>query len=150
VTSDCPLLDAPSVDAVIGALESRRATHDYASNRLVRRLPRGLDAEAIWTDALLRTDRLGTSPLAREHVTWLCYRERPDLFAVHAVVPEGEDASDLRWTVDTVDDLAMVRRLYADLGLHADPGRPYAEVLAHVRAHPEIAAMNAHVEQRDA
>jgi spore coat polysaccharide biosynthesis protein SpsF len=150
VTSDCPLIDAPAVDAVIDALAERRATHDYASNRLVRRLPRGLDAEAIWTDALLRTDRLATSRPAREHVTWLCYRERPDLFALHAVVPEGEDASDLRWTVDTPDDLAMVRRLYHDLELAGAPDRPYREILAHVRHHPEIAAMNTHVEQKDA
>jgi len=149
VTSDCPLIDAGAVDDVIGALVERRATHDYASNRLVRRLPRGLDAEALWHDVLLRVDRLGTSALAREHVTWALYRERADLFALHAVVPDGEDASDLRWTVDTPDDLAMVRRLYEDLDLGASAGRPYAEVLAHVRRHPEIAALNAHVEQRD-
>jgi spore coat polysaccharide biosynthesis protein SpsF len=149
VTSDCPLIDAAAVDEVIDALVARRATHDYASNRLVRRLPRGLDAEALWHDVLVRVDRLGTSALAREHVTWLLYRERADLFALHAVVPEGEDASDLRWTVDTADDLAMVRRLYDDLALGAAPGRPYAELLAHVRRHPEIAAVNAHVEQRD-
>ena len=66
------------------------------------------------------------------------------------MVPEGEDASDLRWTVDTPDDLAMVRRLYDDLGLAAAPERPYGELLAHVRHHPEIAAMNEHVEQKDA
>ena len=52
-------------------------------------------------------------------------------------------------SADTADDLTMVRRLYGDLGLGADPGRPYAELLTHVRRHPEIAAMNAHVEQRD-
>ncbi len=148
VTSDCPLIDPDAVDAVLGALAERRRTHDYASNLLVRRLPRGLDAEAIWTDALLRADRLATSAPAREHVTWLVYRERPDLFALHAVVPAGEDASDLRWTVDTADDLAMVRRVYADLDLGSHPERPYAEILAHVRAHPAIPAMNAHVEQK--
>ena len=41
VTSDCPLIDPVAVDAVIGALEERRATRDYASNRLVPHAARG-------------------------------------------------------------------------------------------------------------
>jgi hypothetical protein len=44
----------------------------------------------------------------------------------------------------------MVRRLYHDLELAGAPDRPYREILAHVRHHPEIAAMNTHVEQKDA
>ena len=32
VTSDCPLIDAGEVDAVIEALEERRETCDYANN----------------------------------------------------------------------------------------------------------------------
>jgi spore coat polysaccharide biosynthesis protein SpsF len=147
VTSDCPLIDAQEVDAVIAALEQRRATCDYASNRLERDLPRGLDAEALWRDVLDRMDRLARSRPAREHVTWFCYAERPDLFALHSV-RRPFDARDLRWTVDTPDDLAMVRRLYAELGL-AEAPRPLGEVIAFVRAHPEIAALNAHVEQKD-
>ena len=104
-----------AVDDVIDGLAARRATHDYASNRLVRRLPRGLDAEAIWTDALLRTDRMATSRPAREHVTWLLLsraprplraarrgargrgRQRPALDRRHARRP-GDGAPALRTT----------------------------------------------------
>ena len=57
------------------------------------------------------------------------------------------DDSDLRWTVDTADDLAMVRGLYEALGLDAAV-RPYREVVAAVRARPELAAGNAHVRQK--
>jgi spore coat polysaccharide biosynthesis protein SpsF len=147
VTSDCPLIDPVETDAVISALQERRTSCDYASNRLRPHLPRGLDTEALWRDTLERMDRLATSPPAREHVTWFCYAERPDLFGLHAVM-RPVDAHDLRWTVDTADDLEMVRRLYAELGLAE---RPVAlqDVIAHVRAHPEIAAINAHVEQKD-
>jgi spore coat polysaccharide biosynthesis protein SpsF len=146
VTSDCPLIDPDEVDAVIAALEERRATADYASNRLEPHLPRGLDAEALWRDVLERTHRLAVSAPAREHVTWFCYAERPDLFALHAV-RRPFDAADLRWTVDTPDDLALVRRLYAELGL-AERHVPAAEIVAHVRRHPELAAINAHVAQK--
>ncbi len=147
VTSDCPLIDPDETDAVIAALEERRASCDYASNRLEPHLPRGLDTEVLWRDVLERMDRLATSRPAREHVTWFCYAERPDLFVLHSVRRPFE-AHDLRWTVDTADDLAMVRRLYAELGL-ADRPRPLADVIAFVRDHPEIAALNAHVEQKD-
>jgi len=147
VTADCPLIDPAETDVVIGALEERRATADYASNTLERTLPRGLDSEALWRDALERTARLATSAAAREHVTWFCHSERPDLFALHSV-RRPYDAADLRWTVDTAEDLAMVRRLYAELGL-ADEPVPLADVVAYVRAHPDVAAMNAAVDQKD-
>jgi spore coat polysaccharide biosynthesis protein SpsF len=147
VTSDCPLIDPDETDAVIAALEVRRTTADYASNRLEPHLPRGLDVEALWRDALERADRLATSRPAREHVTWFCYEERPDLFELHSG-RRPVDAHDLRWTVDTADDLAMVRRLYDDLGLAERPVA-LADVIAYVRAHPEIAAINSHIEQKD-
>ncbi len=145
VTADCPLIDPGETDAVIGALESERA--DYASNILERTLPRGLDTEALWRDALERMGRLATSRPAREHVTWFCRSERPDLFELRSV-QSPLDAADLRWTVDTAEDLELVRRLYADLGL-ADAPLPAADVIAHVRAHPELAAVNAAVRQDD-
>jgi spore coat polysaccharide biosynthesis protein SpsF len=143
VTSDCPLIDPDEVDVVIAALEPGV---DYAANIIERRLPQGLDTEALWRDVLERMDRSATSVPAREHVTWFCREERPELFVNRSVV-RPYDAADLRWTVDTPDDLALVRRLYAELGLAERP-RPFAEILAHVRAHPDLQAMNAHVEQK--
>ena len=89
---------------------------------------------------------MATSPPAREHVTWFCTSERADLFALHSVRRPFE-APDLRWTVDTADDLAMVRQVYQGLGL-GERIAPYREVLEFVRAHPEIAAINAHVRQK--
>jgi spore coat polysaccharide biosynthesis protein SpsF len=146
LTADCPLLDPEATDAVVAALEARRSACDYASNVLERHLPRGLDTEALWRDVLERADRLATSRPAREHVTSFIHTERPDLFALHAV-RGGEDAADLRWTVDTPEDLAMVRRLYAELGLAEAPW-PAGEVIAWLRAHPDVAAINGHVEQK--
>lgn len=110
-------------------------------------MPRGLDVEAMWRDALERTNRMATSAAAREHVTWFMYAERPELFALHAV-RRPFDASDLRWTVDTSDDLAMVRRLYDDLAL-GEKVLSTAQVISHVRRNPEIAQLNGHVQQKD-
>ena len=142
ITADCPLLDPGVVDLVIEALTDEV---DYASNTHDRRFPRGLDAEALHRDTLERIGRLGCSPAAREHVTAFVM-EQPALFRIVQVAAEVDD-SDLRWTVDTADDLAMVRGLYDALGLDA-AARPYRDVVAAVRARPELAAGNAHVRQK--
>lgn len=144
VTSDCPLIDPVQTDAVIAALEERRDAADYASNFLERHLPRGLDTEALWRDVLERADRMATSAPAREHVTYHIHTERPDLYE-RVPVRGPVEAADLRWTVDTPEDLAVVRAVYAALG--PEP-RPLAEVVAWFREHPQVAAINAGIEQK--
>jgi spore coat polysaccharide biosynthesis protein SpsF len=143
VTADCPLIDAAETDAVIEALAPGI---DYAANVLERDLPRGLDVEALWRDTLERVDRMATSARAREHVTYFIHSERPQLFALRAV-RRPFAAADLRWTVDTPEDLEVVRRLYDELGLAERP-LPLADVIAHVRAHPELAVLNADIAQK--
>lgn len=142
ITADCPLVDPGVIDRVVGALTR---DVDYASNTHDRCFPRGLDVEAMHRDTLDRIARLGSSPAAREHVTAFVM-EQPALFRIAQVGTESDD-SDLRWTVDTPEDLAMVRGLYAALGL-ADTVVPYREVVAAVRARPELARANAHVRQK--
>jgi spore coat polysaccharide biosynthesis protein SpsF len=145
VTSDCPLIDAHEVDVVIDELT---AGVDYAANLLIRDLPRGLDAEALHRDVLERIARIATSQAAREHVTWFIRDERPELF-VSKAVRRPFDAADLRWTVDTPEDLELARTLYEQLDLGATHA-PFPAILEHVRAHPELAAINAHIEQKRA
>ncbi|MBI3548552.1 MAG: glycosyltransferase family protein [Elusimicrobia bacterium] len=147
VTSDCPLIDPEQTDRVVRELEDSKGACDYASNVIERTFPRGLDAEAMTRQALERMDREAKSPPAREHVTYYLLKEHPELFKTRIVV-DIEDNSDLRWTVDTPEDLELARRLYAALDL----GRkflPYRDILAYVRKTPELVAINAEVRQKD-
>jgi spore coat polysaccharide biosynthesis protein SpsF len=141
VTADCPLLDPGVIDLVVAALGR---DVDYASNTHIRTFPRGLDVEALHRDTLERIDRLGTSDSAREHVTAFVM-ERPELFRVRQITAV-EDASDLRWTVDTADDLALVRTLHALFEPAAT--LPYRELVEIVRKRPELRSFNAHVIQK--
>jgi len=147
VTADCPLIDAGVTDRVIGELLDRAADCDYASNLFERTWPRGLDTEAFFLDTLARMERLSRTAQAREHVTLLPRTERPDLFLCHSVVDEC-DNSDLRWTVDTVEDLRLVRRIYEELDLGERP-RPYAEILAWVRSHNDLLNLNRGIQTWD-
>lgn len=146
VTADCPLID-PNVTALVidRACDATRRC-DYASNTLERTYPRGLDTEAFHRDVLERCSRMASSAPAREHVTWYMHRERPDLF-VSASIVDTDNNSDLRWTVDTEDDLALIRAIY-DAGGLAEEIKPYPAILELVRRRPALMALNAHVVQK--
>jgi spore coat polysaccharide biosynthesis protein SpsF len=130
VTADCPLIDPDVTDLVVRT--AREGGCDYASNTHQRTYPQGLDTEAFFADVLERMARLGTSSEAREHVTWFLHRERPELFVVRHVT-DTADNSDLRWTVDTEEDLLRARRIYEAFGL-ADRAMAYPELVRNVRA----------------
>jgi spore coat polysaccharide biosynthesis protein SpsF len=147
VTADCPLIDAGVTDRVIGELLARADACDYASNVFTRTWPRGLDTEAFFMDTLARMERLGKTALAREHVTVVARAERPELFLCHSVVDE-HDNSDLRWTVDTAEDLRLVRTIYEELELGEHP-KPYAEILAWVRSRSDLVNLNRGIETWD-
>ncbi|MGE0395421.1 MAG: NTP transferase domain-containing protein [Kofleriaceae bacterium] len=144
VTGDCPLIDPTVVDSVVEMATSSSDRCDYASNTIRRSFPRGLDVEALHRDVLERIGRLATSTPAREHVTYFLHRERPELFDVRQVV-RSTDASDLRWTVDTADDLDLIRRMFEELD--ADTATT-DELVERVRARPELSALNQHIEQK--
>jgi spore coat polysaccharide biosynthesis protein SpsF (cytidylyltransferase family) len=138
ITADCPLLDPEIVDRVVATLVDDGPC-DYASNVIERRYPRGMDAEAMYADVLHRVARLATSAEAREHVTWYILRERPDLFVRRSVV-DTEDNADLRFVLDTPDDLSLLRALYADIGAgRVSDG--YRGLITHVRRDARLSGL---------
>jgi spore coat polysaccharide biosynthesis protein SpsF len=124
LTADCPLNDPELIDeAVRLALNSRAA---YTSNCERRTYPDGLDVEVIAADALFTAAAEATDRYDREHVTPFV-RTRPERFP-QAHVTQPRDRSALRWTVDTPEDLAFVRRAYEAL-LPRDPAFTSQDVL---------------------
>lgn len=140
VTADCPLIDPMITDRVILALTENAARVDYAANCLDRTYPRGLDTEAFFWDTLLRLDRMTVDPSFREHATYLVLAKHT-AFLTMSLTDSTANNADLRWTVDYPEDLALIRRLYADLGI-AERDVPYPEIVGYVRAHPELVTMN--------
>jgi len=147
VTADCPLIDPQVTDCVIRELTDHAMECDYASNVLRRTYPRGLDVEVFFWDTLLRIDRLARSDAAREHVTIVPRSEHPELFLCRSV-EDDENNADLRWTVDTVADLQMVRTLYAALELGKRVAG-YSEMKAYVREHLDLVRLNANIDTWD-
>jgi spore coat polysaccharide biosynthesis protein SpsF len=142
ITADCPIIDAKLVDATIQAFLENPC--DYASNALVLTYPRGLDVEVFPLAALGRAWREAGKPYEREHVTPYLY-EHPELFRLVSVKADA-DYSHYRWTLDTAEDLELLRAIYARLGNRNEFG--WREVLQLVQLEPQLARLNAHVIQK--
>lgn len=144
ITSDCPLIDAELIDEVIQHFLQAQPRCDYAANTLERTYPRGLDVEVVWLDTLACAWREAKEPYQRVHVTAFI-REHPERFRLLSVVGGGQ-CGELRWTVDTADDLYFVREVYSRLNNAEYPG--WREVLAVLEANPGLMKINAHVRQK--
>jgi spore coat polysaccharide biosynthesis protein SpsF len=142
ITSDCPLIDPEITDKTIAAFLDARP--DYASNALVRTYPRGLDTEVMTVEALERAWRGATEPYQRTHVTPYIYQNH-DAFTVLPVTGDA-DYSSHRWTLDTPEDLAFIRAIYARVEDRRNFG--WRDVLGILDREPELAEMNRMVLQK--
>lgn len=144
ITSDCPMIDPEVVDVVIRTfLDLPHA--DYVSNTLPpRTFPRGLDTEVMTSEALARAWREDRDPKLREHVTPYIYRN-PDIFRIHGVFND-KDLSFHRWTLDTPEDLAFIRAVYAHFG---DDHFTWMDVLEYLDKRPEVVNINRDVQQKE-
>lgn len=140
LTADCPLLDPALIAQVVGLWLADPDLH-YVSNVLVRRFPRGFDTELVRRDVLAEQYRVATGG-HREHVTSAVHT-RPDLYRCAGVLA-GEDHSDLRVTLDTAQDAALLDAVVAELG---DGVPRWRDVVALLRSRPDLVAVNAGVEQ---
>jgi spore coat polysaccharide biosynthesis protein SpsF len=144
ITSDCPLIEPEIVDRVVDEFLQCQPMIDYASNTVPERtFPRGLDTEVVRFEALEKAWRQDDNPSWREHVT-AYIRRHPRCFRSHGVLND-KDLSHLRWTVDTPEDLAFVRRIYEHFG---HDRFSWQEVLALLERKPEWLAINREVEQK--
>jgi len=144
VTSDCPLI-APEV--VASGVDRWRAENDldlYLSNCLERTYPRGMDYEIFSAARLYDAETRATLRSDREHVTPYLHQNRSGDVRLLNLGWSGGGAQ-YRLTLDTADDWKLLDALIEDFGA---TGLTCAELVAVLDAHPELAALNAHIEQK--
>ena len=144
VTSDCPLVDGRPVAAAVRRFVDEGDPWLYLSNTQPHTYPRGLDFEVFSAAALAEAAEDATESYEREHVTPYLNRNVSGRMRL-ANVAAPEDASDLRVTVDTEDDLRLVRALLEE---HDAAALGWEDLVRLLRSHPELVALNAHVQQQ--
>jgi spore coat polysaccharide biosynthesis protein SpsF len=142
ITADCPLIDPELVDDTVRPFLEQHA--DFASNVTPRRYPRGLDTEILSAIALERAWHEARSSYEREHVTPYIY-EHAQQFKVISVRGH-DDYSHYRWTLDTPEDLQLLRAIYSRFGNQDDAG--WRDVVALMEREPQLAALNSQVLQK--
>lgn len=140
-TADCPLLD-PAVVRLVADVYQAVPGLDYVSTSIARTLPRGMDVEIIHADALRTLHQIATDH-HRVHVTSYAYTH-PDMFRVLGVTLTP-DRSDLRLTLDTEQDLALVRAVADHFG---DVTVPLATLADWLADQPALRTLNAGVRQK--
>ena len=145
VTSDCPLLDPAILDSVVMPLLAPGSTVEFSANTLERSFPRGLDVEAVTLGALQRVWQTARSSDHREHVFPYIYEHR-EQFVIRSLRAEL-DQSHMRWTVDTPEDLAVVRELSAAVG---PTDHAWTSVLNVISRRPELMKINEDIRQKSA
>jgi spore coat polysaccharide biosynthesis protein SpsF len=142
ITSDCPLIDPELVDDTVRAFFEQHA--DYASNALFPTYPQGLSTEVFTRGALHKAWNETCHAYEREHVTPYFY-EHPEIFRLVSVAG-ATDYSRYRWTLDTREDLTLIRAIYARMSNRDDFG--WRDTLALMDREPELAEINSHILQK--
>lgn len=109
VTADCPLLCPVLLDATVTLMQSLSGL-DYAG---VKGAPNGLGQEAVRFGALKQAWEEATMPDDREHVITFV-EDNPDRFGLAYVEADDwmRERSHWRLTVDDLEDLELLQRLY--------------------------------------
>jgi spore coat polysaccharide biosynthesis protein SpsF (cytidylyltransferase family)/glycosyltransferase involved in cell wall biosynthesis len=148
ITGDCPLIDPNVIDKTVKAFLDQYPQIDFGSNRgstgLARTYPIGMDVEVMTVQALQRADLEAKESYQREHVTPYLYEKEGRFRATS--VDSGGDYGNLRWAVDTPEDLVFVRQIFERLSGRREFG--WEDILAILEAEPGLSAINASVRQK--
>jgi len=167
LTADCPFLDPALVDELLERFLSALPRLDFAANRLPqpwgRSFPIGLDAEVMTEAALERAWSEAGEPHQREHVTPYFYDDAPvDALRFDEKAPRWREITtprgfrialwhapsplgNLRWTVDTPQDLQFAR---AVVDLLPNEFFSWHDLLRLLEEHPELQKINANVKHK--
>ena len=141
-TGDNPLVDTHMLARCIK--ECKSGQWDIVG---CRNMPLGTSAEVFPASLLDFVLLFGKENYHREHVTCYVYENESDFRVKRLDPPEYLEAPDLRLTVDTKEDLALLRIIYNNL---YKPGKivNLKEVIKFLKKHPEYVSINSRVRQR--
>lgn len=145
VTSDCPVIDPQVIDQVIKFYVDSYPKYDYVSNCLERTYPCGMDTEVFAFTALDEAFHQATAQPDREHVTPSIYRQ-PNRYRI-GQVKYSKNHSNHRWTVDTIEDFELIRKIIETL-YSVKPEFTLEDCLKLLSHNPEWMEINQYIEQK--
>ena len=114
------------------------------SNGMERTFARGFDFEIFSFELLDEAFKRATDESDLEHVTPYIWKNRPGNIQLYPV-KQAIDNSRFRITVDTPEDFELIRLL---IETYEADKLSYNEIEQILSEHPELPAINAHIEQK--
>jgi spore coat polysaccharide biosynthesis protein SpsF len=146
VTSDCPLIDPTIIDETIK--RHIQDGNDYTAVGVEGGFPRGLDVEVFNFKSLKIAYSKAVERSEREHVTLFIY-QNPKLFKINFIEASGAlRRPDIRLTVDTEEDLLLIREIYSRLNSYGKHSST-EYVLALIDGNPYLKSINKHIVQKE-
>lgn len=141
-TGDCPLIDPAVVERTIQAY--RASGIDYVSNVLRRSYPIGMDTQVFARSVLADVASRTSDPFDHEHVSVFIYRH-PELYSLlNVAAPARQNDPALRLTLDTPEDLRLLRAVADIVG----PAGDLDAIISLLRDKPSLRDFNNHVVHR--
>lgn len=146
LTGDCPLIDPREIDRTVWAFMDGQV--DFAANRLPppwkRTTPIGMDTEVVTFKALSQAWHQADENYQREHVMPFFY-DQEGRFEI-LLVDHEPDLGHLRLTVDTPQDLALIREIYG----YFEGSNEFSlgEVVKLLADYPDLLSINAGVSHK--
>ena len=140
ITADDPFKEPAVIDKIIDTYMN--GGYDYVTNNFPPSFPEGLDCEVFSSKLLVEMEEKSNDSFEREHVTQYVFRHKEN-YSIGNVSNE-QNLSYLRWTIDTFDDLEMVKEIYD----HRDGKNGIllmSEILEILGKYPEIIKINSNV-----
>lgn len=145
LTGDCPFADPDIIDELTRLYAAHEV--DYVSNILVRTYPRGFDTQVFSTATLAEVDRRTQDKADRENVSLYIY-EHPQEFRLGCLTAPPElYGPQVRICVDRKEDYDVCAAIY-DALYPRNPRFTARDIMAFLAAHPDVAAKNAHIQQK--
>ena len=144
VTSDCPLIDPHLIRNGVEKYLKLNNQNLYMSNGVERTFARGFDFEIFSFKLLDEAFRKATDEADLEHVTPYIWKNKSGEVEFYHI-KQTENNGGLRITVDTVDDFKLIQTL---IEKYSADTLSYNEIENILKLHPELVALNSHIEQK--
>jgi spore coat polysaccharide biosynthesis protein SpsF len=146
ITADCPFVDPYHVDALVSMVKD--GYYDYASNIDLRTWPDGFDVQVYKTELLQTVYNINPNA---PHCGWQILNNKHQLIEERKVgffnlaAPRQITFPEMRLTLDTKEDLEVLREVYKGVKWHASA----IEIINFMRQNPELQKINAHCKPKD-
>jgi len=145
ITADCPLINPTTIDEMIDLCLEENA--DYiCGHPNFPSIEQGVEVFSFI--ALEKTKNMATKDYQREHVT-IYIKENPNLFRIVTIIPKKIfQRKDMRLTVDTIEDLRLMREIYDRLYKENEIIK-IDNVVSLLEDNPDLKKINMNIEMSD-